>query len=52
MSKKEESAPYIPSYAGLIRFREESAKIILTPKDLIFLILVIAGLLFILNLFA
>ena len=52
MSKREESAPYIPSYAGLIRFREESAKFILKPQDLYFLILVFAGIVLLLNVFA
>jgi|GEM_PF-2927057 len=32
--KNSKESPYIPSYAGLIRFREEKAKIVLKPKVL------------------
>ena len=49
MARRQE-IPYIPSYAGLLRFREENAKIIIKPQDLYLLILLFAGIIFVLHL--
>jgi len=48
MTRKQE-APYVPSYAGLFRFREENAKIIIKPRDLYLLIFLFAGTIFTLH---
>jgi len=48
---KSEASPYVPSYAGLIRFKEEKAKIAIKPKILYLVVLLFAVTVLTLHLF-